>query len=251
MEVESQPENKDSELIIQSKSTILLPKSGDISPVSNVGEFWKQLKVLCWKNAILKLRNWSTLILELLLPVAIILALVAVISVLTPTESISDVPDGFYQIPPLSQVARMPPCTGFGPNFRNNLIWDCSLPKGALGRFGVSPMCPRGASENIEPIYNETFIKSMYCQRQYIAVAPDVETNTESVNLANDFIEWSNSSPLFNANLTEPTYKFFPSEAAILSVTMDPLYKISSSLPFISAAIIFKKGYPTWEYTLR
>ena len=39
------------------------------------GMFFKQFTVLVWKNSILKIRNWRTLLLELSIPVAVVLGM--------------------------------------------------------------------------------------------------------------------------------------------------------------------------------
>ena len=39
------------------------------------GHFFTQFKVLAWKNYILKTRNWSILLLELVVPIAVILGM--------------------------------------------------------------------------------------------------------------------------------------------------------------------------------
>lgn len=60
------------------------------------GHFWTQFKVLAWKNRILKLRNWSTLLLELSVPVFIVLALWAVKGVIVASDVKATLPDNYY-----------------------------------------------------------------------------------------------------------------------------------------------------------
>ena len=210
-----------------------------------VGELVTQVRALCWKNRLLKLRNWSTLILELVLPTAIILALLAVKDITKGDDTASSVPSGFSQILTFSEIGKLPPCWSRRPSQRQNLLWDCFKPGGDV--FG-EPTCPKDV---FIPRFTESEIESIGCMRRIIAVAPNVVSNTAAATAAADFVAWAENSTLFSANLSTATFKLYNSEEAVLGVTMNRKYTADPSLPLISSAIIFSGAYPNWEYTIR
>ena len=55
-------------------------------------QYCNQVGTLAWKNRVLKLRNWSTLLLELIVPVLIIYALVVVKQQIKPTTDEANLP---------------------------------------------------------------------------------------------------------------------------------------------------------------
>ncbi len=64
------------------------------------GQFFTQLKVLAWKNYILKTRNWSILLLELVVPVAVILGMWGLrIGAVTPVKVKVSLPSSPSSVP--------------------------------------------------------------------------------------------------------------------------------------------------------
>lgn len=198
------------------------------------GEFWTQLKVLCWKNWTLKLRNWSTLLLELFLPTVIILALWGIMNVTKPSVTKESIPSTSYGTGALRDFGRSPPCQG---EPRMNLLWSCDQPSNCPG---VGPY-----------IYDTDSIFDLGCLRMFIAVAPHSASDPDATRAAREFIAWAESNPECNGNLTDATYMFFSSEAAIKSHVTSRTYSIDGDVPLISSAVVFVSGAPTWQYTLR
>ena len=141
---------------------------------------------------IIKFRKWSTLLLELLVPTVLILGVVALTSLIPTIPYDVDVPNAMVKVQTLPELARTAPCRNFRDRMRRNLIWDCydQLPA----------VCP----EYNMPNSDEEFIRGLGCGRHYIAVAPDVASNVDGTAIAAEFIEWAESNPLFNANLSTP-----------------------------------------------
>jgi hypothetical protein len=199
------------------------------------GEFWTQLKVLCWKNRTLKLRHWSTLLLELSLPTIVLLALWGIMNVTKPSIIAESTPSNFdlKNVNKISQIGKTLPCF---PNYMN-LLWNC--PKDMKG---PCPSYGNLASEE-EGIL-------LGCARSYIAVAPG---NANSGPAAYEFYSWASnvSNVNYNGNLTNETFKYFNSESELISLVTGKSYGIGPSASVISAGIIFISGAPNWEYTLR
>jgi hypothetical protein len=205
------------------------------------GEFWTQLKVLCWKNRTLKLRHWSTLLLELSLPTIVLLALWGIMNVTKPSIIAESTPSNFdlKNVNKISQIGKTLPCF---PNYMN-LLWNC--PKDMKG---PCPSYGNLASEE-EGIL-------LGCARSYIAVAP---VNANSGPAAHEFYSWAsnvsnvnyNGNLTSDGNLTSEAFKYFNSESELISLVTGKSYGIDPSASVISAGIIFISGAPNWEYTLR
>ena len=199
------------------------------------GEFWTQLKVLCWKNRTLKLRHWSTLLLELSLPTIVLLALWGVINVTKPSIIAESIPSrvDLKRVYKISQIGKTLPCF---PNNRS-LFWNC--PK------DMKSPCPTYGN-----LTSEADGTSLGCARSYIAVAPG---NANAASAANEFYFWANnvSKVNYNGNLTSEAFRYFNSESELISLVTGKSYGIDPSVPAISAGIVFISGAPNWEYTLR
>jgi hypothetical protein len=210
-----------------------------------LSDFWVQFVALCWKNRVLKLRHWSTLVLELALPTIIVLALWAVSNIASPTVTPISIPsskDNLNWISYINQIARSPNCE-YEPF--STLLWDCQQ----------VTSCPVN-SWNID----EVQIKNIGCKRNYIAVAPQSSSVTSAAAAAREFVEWAEadncrSQPTNdicnNANLTDPTFIYFNSENDVMALVGSADYVINPTGMLLSSAVIFKSGFPNWEYTLR
>ena len=206
-------------------------------------DFWVQFSALCWKNRVLKLRHYSILILELALPTIIILALWFISNIVAPTVTKISIPHQANWISYLDQVGHIAPCQ-YEPY--SSLIWDCQQ----------VTSCP----PSYPNFLHEDVIKNLGCKRNYIAVAPQ-SNDPIAYSAAREFVAWAesdtcernegNNIPCRNANLTDATFVLYESEAAVIDLVMSENYVVNSAGKLLSSAIIFKTGYPNWEYTLR
>ena len=57
-----------------------------------MGDFVRQFLVLAWKNRILKLRNWSVLLLELIPPIVVLLGMWGIITAIKATVTDAIIP---------------------------------------------------------------------------------------------------------------------------------------------------------------
>lgn len=194
--------------------------------------------MLAWKNRLLKLRNWSVLLLELAIPCVVLLGIYGLTAALKATvvdESVPVVPKYAYS---MSEMYSYAPCDG------RNLLWACFVPDTKLCANGNGKM-NGGWGQLTTPNKN-------ICQRQMIAIAPSDGADTTTKTAATDFYNWVSAHPSFggiNRNVT--FFKLYASESAFLSDVKNPLYSISTKIDLISAAIIFRSGKPSWDYTVR
>ena len=189
------------------------------------GQFWRQFRVLAWKNALLKVRNWGTLILEIIVPTAIIIALGGVKSAIPSVVVSQSYPTDYSASSTLDLLYSYN-----APNCRDqNLVYSC------LGKRG----CVTDAVG--------TFLAK--CQQRKIAVAPISDANANAAAAASAFITYAQN--ISATASSRSTFTYFASESAFLSYMGSSAYSTDPTVPIYSSAIIFNAGYPQWDYTVR
>lgn len=189
------------------------------------GQFFRQLKVLAWKNALLKVRCWGSLLLEIIVPTVIILALGGVKFAIPTTAIVENFPSDFLESSSLDfmYTYNAPKCTD------QNLVYSC---------LGEKNCISDKAGE---------FLKK--CQERKIAVAPKYESNLNARTAANGFIDFARSSSALARDRS--TFTFFKSESEFISYLTSSSYSVDSRVAIFSSAVIFNDGYPNWDYGIR
>ena len=188
-------------------------------------QFLRQFRVLAWKNAILKIRGWGTLLLELLIPIVIII-LLGVVKNAIPTKTVpQSFPSDYSSSSSLDTLY-----TYNAPTCRDqNLVYSCLQKKGCVSDL-------EGA-----------FLKK--CQQRRIAVAPGATSNAAAVSAATDFLVYAKNASAIGRSRS--TFTYFESETAFLNYMGSPAYSVDPTVPIYSSAIIFDSGYPDWDYSVR
>jgi ATP-binding cassette, subfamily A (ABC1), member 3 len=192
------------------------------------GQFFRQLKVLAWKNALLKVRCWGSLLLEIIIPTIIILALGGVKFAIPTTTIAESFPSDFMESSSLEYLYKYnaPKCRD------QNLVYSCLGEKGCISD-------PAGE-----------FLKK--CQQRKIAVAPKYQSNLDASTAstaAAEFMEFARSSST-EAN-KRSTFTYFKSESDFISHLTSSSYSVDPRVDIYSSAIIFTEGYPNWNYDIR
>lgn len=196
-----------------------------VSKGSSFGQFFRQFKVLAWKNALLKLRCWGTLLLEIIVPTAIIIALGGVKMAIPSVTVVQNYPTDYSYSSSLDTLY-----TYNAPNCRDqNLVYSCLQKKGCQTDFAGAFL--------------------LTCQQRKIAVAPSVEGDAVTTAAANAFITFVNNASV--AARTRSTFTYFSSESAFESYVGSTAYSVNPSVDIYSSAIIFNQGYPNWDYSVR
>ena len=188
-------------------------------------QFLRQFRVLAWKNAILKFRGWGTLLLEVLVPTAIII-LLGVVKFIIPSKTVpGNFPSDYSSSSTLDSLY-----TFNAPTCRDqNLVYSC--------------LKKRGCTTDLLGAFLQT------CQQRKIAVAPSSESNANANEAALNFIEFANNASAFAGNRS--TFTYFKSEDLFLNYMGSKSYSIDPTVPIYSSAIIFNSGYPNWDYSVR
>lgn len=208
-----------------------------------MADFARQFNALAWKNYKLKLKAYSVLLLEILVPTLIIYLLSLLKSVITPQQVDVFIPSvAMYGNE--SSVVNMYSglsCTS------ENLVWFCGTRWRDMDDSCVANTCnPCTASLSLT-----TAELDALCTRREIAVAPAVGVSgTAAYTAASDFVTWANNKYGYNDGSTtiEP-FTFFSSEQAILNALDEKSYSFSGDI--YSSAVIFNGGSPSWDYTVR
>jgi len=216
--------------------------------MSAAGDFCRQFLVLAWKNRVLKLRAYGTLILELAVPTIIIL-LIGVLSAQLPARKTSEiVPDSANSIATFSYDNPNNLYTGASAcGVYGNLIWNCGEPVQNCSTYLYNE-----TSQTFGPTqsFSEQLKAYSKCQQKGIAVAPEDPSSSAQVTAAENFVTWANNLLVQNGiNLT--TFYLFSSETAFLSYIESSTYSLSTGGRVYSAGVIFSGGYPTWNYVVR
>ena len=91
------------------------------------------------------------------------------------------------------------------------------------------------------------------CKRQYIAVAISSDADSTALTAASQFALWGNdyTTKFSNGTVGNDTFRLFPSEQSFLSTISDPSYSRTDTGVIYSSAVIFRTGYPNWDYIIR
>lgn len=89
------------------------------------------------------------------------------------------------------------------------------------------------------------------CQRRYIAVAPDLNSNTPANTAAEEFVIWGNKLLSNISGNATVAFKYFKSQSSFENAVESSAYSLDPNVPIYSSAVIFTSGYPDWEYTVR
>ena len=189
------------------------------------GQFFRQFRVLAWKNALLKCRGWGTLLLEIAVP-TIIIILLGVIKNIIPIITVPQAfPAGYSPSGSLDSLytTNAPFCRG------QNLVYSCLQKEGCKndldGKFLLK------------------------CQPRKIAVAPSSPSNVAAKDAAAAFIIFANNASALAKSFS--TFVPFDSENSFMKYMDAKSYSVDPSVPIYSSAIIFNGGYPNWDYTVR
>ena len=194
-------------------------------PIMSFEQFFRQFRVLAWKNALLKTRMWGTLILELVVPTIIIIALGGV-KLAIPTVTIAEnFPSLFSPSSSLEDLYTLntPLCDD------QNLVYNC---------LGKSTCFSDPAKEFL-----------LKCQQRKIAVAPNYGSNQAAAAAALKFISFAKESSATAASRS--TFEYFESDRDFTNYISSSKYSSDPSVSIYSSAIIFNSGYPNWDYDVR
>ena len=191
-------------------------------------QFFRQFKVLAWKNYLLKIRRWQILLMEILIPIIIIIALGGVKQAIGQTTYSPTYPQNFHDVSSFDNLYTLnaPICSG------DNLVISCILPKGC-GKL-QTPQKPLN------------YLTS--CQLRKIAVTPSTAgVGTTSDTAAQAFVSYMNKASVIANKFSIFTY--FPSEQNFIDYTQSKTYTINGDI--YSSAVVFNSAAPAWDYVLR
>jgi len=174
-----------------------------------------RVQVLTWKNYILRRRALWTCIWEIIIPVAMTFAMVAIYNTIKPTVVTRVTPGGGSPVT-FSRWADLhgtPQCTYYD----SNILWRCS----------------------------NNNCKDQECDRLFIAIAAEDHTNSAQEALAQSFFD--------SINGTHPNARFlkFTSASAIDDYVRQPGYSLKGGFTNIGAAVVFTGTSPDYTYQLR
>lgn len=201
-------------------------------------EFFRQFRVMAWKNAILKIRYCGTLLLEVAVPTIIIIALGVLSNVIPATSYDQSIPYTYLATPsfryndPNNVFGSKDMCFG---NQNNNIVWSC-----------VNTPNNRNYCNSTDNTYSQ--LLNAGCAPKKIAVAPATSGNAATTLAAQNFVTWANSNSLFES---KSTYVFFSSEGSFNNYIGQSGYAKSSTIQVFSSAVIIQSAAPAWSYSLR
>jgi ATP-binding cassette, subfamily A (ABC1), member 3 len=188
-------------------------------------QFWVQASALAKKNAKLKLRNIGGLLLELLVPTAVMIGMWGIRLALKVSVTKASLPSSYDPVSSLEELYLSNLCP------LDSLPYNCDFD----GENKNSKEC----GPNITS-----------CQLAYIAVAPHDPTDTGSVLAAQQYLNWT-STNLHFPGLESPLFKFFDSEQEFKDYIRSTKYSLDSDLLVYNAAVIFNAGAPDYDFTIR
>jgi hypothetical protein len=187
-------------------------------------QFFRQFRVLAWKNALLKVRGWKVLLLEIGIPLIIIVALGGVKVAIGQTTYRENFPANYHEGASFDELytTKLPSCMD------ENLVVSCLQPKTCFAKGPAAYLT---------------------CVPRKIAVAPATAGNAAAEAAAHSYIAFMQqvSASVKRAD----TFKYFPSEAAFVDTLRGDSYAIDATQDIYSSALIFTSGAPAWDYTVR
>lgn len=215
---------------------------------SGLREFWIQFKALAWKNAILKFRFWGTLFLEMVVPIALIIALGVLNKYLPGSDYSLSIPYGFtptntfsnqnavksnsFRVDDPNNVFSQGVCNSYA-----NIVWSCKKP------------VPCSNAGNSYDAYFAKLVKS--CQMRKIAVAPSTSNDISQVNAAQGLVLWFNNNKTNTIFRSYDTFVYFNSESSFIDYVTQSGYAVNPAIQIYSAAVIISGGYPSFSFALR
>ena len=191
-------------------------------------QFFRQFKVLAWKNYLLKIRGWQILLMEIIIPIVIIIALGGVKVAIGQTTYSETYPQNYHDVTAFDDLYTRNPTDCLG----DSLVWSCQLSLANCGKFN--------------PLDPYAYLKK--CQMRKIAVTPSsAGVGTASDTAAKAFVSYMNMASPF-ANQFK-TFVYFPSEQNFIDYTSSKTYTITGDI--YSAGVIFNAAAPQWDYVLR
>mmetsp|Transcript_5406 Transcript_5406/g.5529 ORF Transcript_5406/g.5529 Transcript_5406/m.5529 type:complete len:1838 (-) Transcript_5406:556-6069(-) len=184
--------------------------------------FISQATALAKKNAKLKLRHFQGLLLELLVPTAVMIGMWGIRLALKVTVTKADIPSTYDPITSLEQLYISSDCPD------SSLIYNCNPDEPKT--CGINSMTD--------------------CQLTHIAIAPHSTDDTNSINAAKKFFNWTDANLEF-PQISSPLFVYFESEKSFQNYIEGGKYSLNPDDPVYSAAIIFNEGYPGWDFTIR
>ena len=198
-----------------------------------------QVKVLAWKNFKLKFRHFSVLMLEILVPTAIVLGVWSIKLAVNPKTVGPDLPDAYSSVNQFKAQFHSESYRGVCNG--RNLVWSC---------MDDDNECYTEAYPNDPTIYEDN-----NCMPLQIAIAPSNPDDAGSVQAVADFMTWQDQMYPSTADSPGPsnysTFVAFDSEQDFLDYLDQPLYSLVNSLHVFSSAIIIEEAAPNWIYSLR
>jgi len=188
-------------------------------------EFLRQFKVLAWKNALLKKRQWVILLIEIIVPVGVIIGLGQLRSISGKGYKAQKIPSTVAATVSSINEMYIPPTSC---STSSNLVWKCS------------------DSCNVTST-SYAYTNYTGCAAVKIGVAPKYFSDATAVAAAHQFIDYMNNVSIGAQQYS--TFQFWSSESKIMDYLEGADYTFEGEV--YSAVVIFKTGYPSWEYSLR
>eukprot|EP01035_Chromulina_nebulosa_P031730 gene31730-42318_t len=181
-------------------------------------DFCRQFSILAWKNATLKLRSLRSLFLELAVPTIILLILGAISKTSFRSTTEKYIPTQYSPSVDFSYFLQPIPCSA-------TLLFLCDKRK----------------------------CKKPVCKPQHIAVSISSGADSTASTAASQFALWGNdyATQFGNGSVGNDTFRLFSSEQSFLNTINENQYSRTETGVIYSTAVIFRKGYPNWDFVIR
>ena len=187
--------------------------------------FFRQLKTILWKNYVIKSRHPTELFLEFAIPLLVIIAMWGIRLSLNNRVTDVYIPSKGVYSESIQDFYEHPWCQ------TENLVWLCAA-----------------STANCHELNDES-IGFPGCKLKRIAVAPSDESDSDSINTVRSFIQWANET--IPATRNDTLFVEFDSQKAFLKTIGQTSYSKEANDPIYTALIVFRGGYPDWDYTVR
>lgn len=188
--------------------------------------FFRQLKTILWKNYVIKIRHPAELFLEFAIPLLVIIGLWGIRLSLNSRITDVKIPQNAVYSESVDDFYLNPWCG------TENLLWNCAE-----------------STQNCGDDYSEETKSFAGCKLKQIAVAPSDSSDSESAEAAQRFVAWANST--IPAAMNETLFVNFESQKEFINLISKNAYSREAEDPIYSTLIVFRGGYPNWDYTVR
>jgi ATP-binding cassette, subfamily A (ABC1), member 3 len=161
------------------------------------------------------------LLLEFLVPIGLLVAILGLQQIVKPTIIDKLIPSEPRLSPTIDDLYDLRYCTF------DTLVWRCPQEN-----------C-RDPGELAEDV----------CQIKKIAVAPADSADAAAKTAAQDMVAWANNN--YAGASVYKTFTYFDSESSFVNYMSQEKYSTDLNTTIYSSAVIFNKGYPSWDYVLR